>query len=107
MSASWKVLGEFYQSVFEELSEEENRKRAADDSFLSPPSPPKKMKRSDSSLSSSKKTVHFSPDTMSMHESVATPSFLLSINLFILYLPLRYALLLSEIMLILLLILVL
>jgi len=74
MSASWKVLDDYYQYVFEELSEEENRKRAADDSFLSPPSTPKKMKRSDSSSSSSKKTVHFSPDTMSMHESVATPS---------------------------------
>jgi len=70
MSASWKVLGDFYQSVFEELSEEENRKRAADDSFLSPPSTPKKMKRSDSSTSSSsKKTVHFSPDI----EAAATP----------------------------------
>jgi len=76
MSASWKVLGDYYQSVFEELSEEENRKRAADDSFLSPPSTPKKMKISDSdssTSSSSKKTVHFSPDTTSMHESVATP----------------------------------
>ena len=73
MSASWKVLDEYYQSVFEELSEEENRKRAADDSFLSPPSTPKKMKKSDSSTSSSKKTVHFSSDTTSMHEAVATP----------------------------------
>ena len=59
MSASWKSLDDYYQSVFEELSEEENRKRAADDSFLSPPSTPKKMKTS--------------PNTSSMHEAVATP----------------------------------
>ena len=44
MSASWKALDDFYQSVFKELSEEENRKRAADDSFISPQSTPKKMK---------------------------------------------------------------
>ena len=70
MSASWKALDDFYQSVFKELSEEENRKRAADDSFLSPPSTPKKMKTIDSSTSSSsKKIVHFSSDI----EAVATP----------------------------------
>ena len=79
MSASWKALDDFYQSVFEELSGEENRKRVADDESLlfSPRSTPKKMKTSDSSTSSSsKKTVHFSYDTTSMHasiEAVATP----------------------------------